>query len=103
MLDGESGDLRMADSNSRIAWHRAQLKKNREALKSLEVARFAGSHDRRGDTAKAMAELGRKITESEKCIAAYERATKRPLGTDFGSLTNVSWSHWNSRTHGERS
>ena len=47
----------MADSNSRIAWHRAQLKKNREALKSLEVARFAGSHDRRGDTAKAMAEL----------------------------------------------
>ena len=31
-----------------------------------------------------------------------ERATKRPLGTDFGSLTNVSWSHWNSHTNGER-
>jgi hypothetical protein len=102
MFDGESGDLRMADSNSRIAWHRAQLKKNREALKSLEVARFAGSHDKVGDTAKAMAELQRKIAESEKCIAAYERATKRPLGTDFRSLTNVSWSHWSSHTSDER-
>ena len=102
MFGGESGDLRMADSNSRIAWHRAQLKKNRAALKSLEVSRFAGSHDRRGDTAKAMAELARKIAGSEKCIAAYERATKRPLGTDFGSLTNVSWSHWNSHTNGGR-
>src|ERR1700755_2602639 len=45
-------DTLMADSNSRIAWHRAQLKKNREALKSFEVARFAGSHDRRGETAR---------------------------------------------------
>jgi hypothetical protein len=102
MFQDESGDLRMADSNSRIAWHRAQLKKNREALKSLEVARFAGSHDRRGATAKAMAELQRKIAESEKCIAAYERETKRPLGTDYRSLTNVSWSHWSSHTSGER-
>ena len=92
----------MADSNSRIAWHRAQLKKNREALRSFEVARFAGSHDRRGETARAMAELQRKITKSEKCIAAYERETKRPLGTDFGSLTNVSWSHWSSHTSDER-
>jgi hypothetical protein len=102
MFDAESGDLRMADSNSRIAWHRAQLTKNREALKSLEVARFAGSHDRRGDTAKAMADLQRKVAESEKCIATYERETKRPLGTDFGSLTNVSWSHWSSHTSSER-
>jgi hypothetical protein len=102
MFEAESGDLRMADSNSRIAWHRARLKKNREALRSLEVARFAGSHDRRGDTAKAMTELQRKIAESEKCIAAYERETKRPLGTDFGSLTNVSWGHWSAHTNGER-
>jgi hypothetical protein len=35
----------MADSDSRIAWHRAQLKKNREALKALEVARFRSQHD----------------------------------------------------------
>lgn len=92
----------MADSDSRIAWHRTQLKKNREALRSLEVARFAGSHDRRGGAAKAMADLVRKIAESEKCIAAHERATKRPLGTDFGSLRNVSWSHWSSHTSEER-
>ena len=30
----------IADSNSNIAWHRVQLKKNREALKALEIARF---------------------------------------------------------------
>jgi hypothetical protein len=102
MLDGESGNLRMADSNSRIAWHRAQLKKNREALKSLEVARFNGSHDKVGDTQKAMAELQRKIAASEKCIADHDRTTKRPLGTDFGSLTNVSWGHWSAHTNGER-
>ena len=89
----------MADSDSRIAWHRAQLKKNREALRSFEVGRFKGSHDKVGRTEKAMAELQRKIAESEKCIAAYERQTKRPLGTDFGSLTNVSWGHWSAHTN----
>lgn len=92
----------MADSNSRIAWHRARLKKNREALKSLEVARFAGSHDKVGNTQRAIVELKRKIAESEQCIAAHERTTRRPLGTDFGSLTNVSWGHWSARTNGER-
>jgi hypothetical protein len=92
----------MVDSNSRIAWHRARLKKNREALRSLEVARFAGSHDKVGETAKAIAELQRKIVESEKCIAIYERERKRPLGTDFRSLTNVSWGHWSAHTNGER-
>ena len=39
----------VADSNSQIAWHRAQIKKHRETLKHLETARFsygemAGSH-----------------------------------------------------------
>ena len=84
----------MADSDSRIAWHRAQLKKNREALKALEVARFRAQHDKVGDVQKAMIELERKITESEKCIAAHERQTRRPLGTDFGSLKTVSWRNW---------
>ena len=92
----------MADSNSRIAWHRAQLRKNREAIRSLEVARFRGSHDKVGDTQKAMAELQRKITESEKCIAAFERQTRRPLGTDFRSLTNVSWGYWSAHTNDDR-
>ena len=30
----------IADSNSSIAWHRVQLRKNREAVKALEIARF---------------------------------------------------------------
>ena len=29
-----------ADSDSSVAWHRVQLRKNREALKALEAARF---------------------------------------------------------------
>jgi hypothetical protein len=86
----------MADSDSRIAWHRAQLKKNREALKALEVARFLGQHDKKGDTERAMFELERKIAESEKCIGGHERQTRRPLGTDFGSLKNVSWGTWSA-------
>src|SRR5215467_10057248 len=61
---------RMVDSNSKIAWHRARLRKNREALKALEVARFTAGHDKSGETAKAIIELARKIAESEKCIAA---------------------------------
>ena len=96
----------MADSNSRIAWHRAQLKKNRAALKQLEMARFTigqdRTRDRIGEAQKKVGELSRKIAESEKCIAAHERKTRRPLGTDFGSLTNVSWSAWNFHSSGQR-
>jgi hypothetical protein len=86
----------MADANSRIAWHRVQLKKNREALRALEVARFRGQHDKKGDTERAMLELERKIAESEKCIAGHEHQTRRPLGTDFSSLKNVSWGNWSA-------
>jgi hypothetical protein len=92
----------MADSNSKIAWHRAQLKKNCAALKQLEIARFAGSHDKIGNTQKTIDELTRKIAESEKCISAYERLGRRPLGTDFSSLTNVSWGNWNAYTNSQR-
>jgi septal ring factor EnvC (AmiA/AmiB activator) len=92
----------MADSNSKIAWHRVQLKKNRAALKTLEVARFTRGEDKLGETQKTMNELTRKIADSEKCIAAYEQQTRRPLGTDFGSLTNVSWGNWNAHTNGQR-
>jgi hypothetical protein len=89
-----------ADSNSNIAWHRVQLKKNREALKALETARFtigeiAGS--KMTDQAqKAIADLKRKIVESERCIATHERRTKRPVATDLKSLASVSWSSWNT-------
>ena len=92
----------MADSNSKIAWHRAQLKKNRAMLKQLEIARFTVGHDKVGKTQKTIDELARKIAESEKCISAYEQQTRRPLGTDFRSLTNVSWGNWNAHTNGQR-
>jgi hypothetical protein len=90
----------IADSNSNIAWHRAQLKKNRDAVKALESARFTvgevtGSG---GHTKKIIAQLKRKIAESERCIAAHERQTRRPVATDLRSLASVSWSSWN--THG---
>jgi hypothetical protein len=89
----------IADSHSNVAWHRVQLKKNRDAVKALETARFrvgeiAGSS---GQTQKAIANLKRKIVESERFIAAHERRTKRPVATDLQSLASVSWSNWNAR------
>ena len=67
----------IAESNSNIAWHRVQLKKNREAVKELEIARFrvgemtgAAGHAQQ----KALAQLKRKIAESQRCIAAHEGA-----------------------------
>jgi molecular chaperone DnaK (HSP70) len=88
-----------ADSDSNIAWHRAQLRKHREALKHVETARFtvgeiAGS--RQADQQqKSIAELKRKIGESQQIIAAYEQQLRRPRATDFRSLASVSWSKWN--------
>ena len=94
----------IADSNSNIAWHRVQLKKNRDAVKALETARFtigemAGST---AQTQKTIATLKRKIAESERCIAAHEKQTKRPVATDLRSLASVSWSSWNARGAGRR-
>ena len=94
----------ITDSNSNIAWHRVQLKKNRDAVKALETARFrigdiAGSS---GQTQKTIANLKRKIAESERCIAAHDRRTKRPVATDLQSLASVSWSSWNTRGIGGR-
>jgi hypothetical protein len=89
----------IVDSNSDIAWHRVQLKKNRNAVKALEIAHFrtgniAASSDQ---TQKNIAILKRKIAESERCIAAHERRTKRPVATDLQSLASMSWSSWNGR------
>jgi hypothetical protein len=91
-----------ADNDSKIAWHRAQLKKNREALKAFETARFtigeiAGSK-KSGQTQKVIAELKRKIRQSEQTIAAYEKQTTRPRATDHQSLASVRWSIWNARS-----
>jgi hypothetical protein len=91
----------VADSNSQIAWHRAQIKKHREALKNLETARFtvgeiAGSKTI-GQTQKTLARLKQKIRDSEQIIAAYERQIRRPLTTDFQTLANAPWRNWNAR------
>lgn len=102
----------VADSDSNIAWHRAQLKKNRAALKALETSRFIvgeiASSKRDGGAQKAIAELKRKIAQSERCIAEYEKRTRRPLATDFHSLANGRWGEWNAypaqaRKNGHRS
>ena len=80
------------DSDSAIAWHRAQLKKLRETLRNIEGTRFTvgelAQSTRTGKTQKAIAEL------SQHIIAAYERQTRRPLATDQRSLASVSWSSW---------
>jgi hypothetical protein len=94
----------IADSNSHVAWHRVQLKKNRSAVKALEIAHFkTGNIAASSDQAqKNIAILKRKIAESERCIAAHERRTKRPLATDLQSLAGMSWSSWNARRVGLR-
>ncbi|WP_024519046.1 hypothetical protein [Bradyrhizobium sp. Tv2a-2] len=89
----------VADSDSKIAWHRVQLKRNREAVKSLETTRFTTGDI--GPKAAAapqgnIAELKRKIAESERCISEYEKRTRRPLTTDFKTLASVSWSNWDA-------
>ncbi|MGY8677167.1 hypothetical protein Q2941_05045 [Bradyrhizobium sp. UFLA05-153] len=93
----------VADNDSNIAWHRVQVKKNRAELKALETARFTmgevASSKRNGQTQKAIVELKRKITQSERAIADYEKRTRRPLATDLQSLSNGSWSHWDAYTN----
>ncbi len=91
----------VADSNSQIAWHRAQIRKHRDALKQIETARLtfgeiAGSKTI-DQTQKKVAELKRKIRDSEQAVAAYERQTRRPLTTDFQTLASAPWSKWNGR------
>ena len=93
------------DSDSAIAWHRAQLKKLRETLKRVETTRFLvgeSSHvSRTGKTQKMIAELEQKIRQSQHIIAAYERQTRRPLATDQRSLASISWGTWNAQSaHG---
>ena len=90
-----------ADSNSEIAWHRAQIRKHRETLKHLETARFTvgeSSGSKPIDpTHKTLAQLKRKIRDSERIVAAFERQGRRPLTTDFQTLANAPWRNWNAR------
>jgi hypothetical protein len=94
----------IADGNSTIAWHRVQLQENRDAVRALTTDRFMIGEiaSSTGQTQKTIAKLKRKIAESERCIAAHERRTKRPVATDLQSLASVSWSSWNTRGMGRR-
>ncbi len=95
------------DSDSAIAWHRAQLKKLRETLKNIETARFTvgepAQATRTGKTQTTIAELQQKIRQSQHIIAAHERQTRRPLATDQQSLASISWGSWAARSAPSRS
>ena len=90
-----------ADSNSQIAWHRAQIKKHRDALKQFETSRFTFGAIARpkltDQSQQIVAELKRKIRESELIVAAHERQARRPLSTDFQTLANAPWGKWYDR------
>jgi hypothetical protein len=84
-----------------IAWHRAQIVRLRETLRHLETAKFAfgeiaGSKPT-GQTQQRVAEVKRKIRESQEIIAAHDRQTRRPLTTDHQTFASARWSNWNAR------
>ena len=90
-----------ADSNSQIAWHRAQIRKHRDTLKQLETSHFTFGAIAQpkviDQSQQIVAELKRKVRESEQIVAAYERQARRPLSTDFQTLTSAPWSNWIDR------
>jgi len=100
------GNEMAADSDSKIAWHRAQVRKHRETLRRTDTAKFAVGEivnpKAIEQTRKLIAELNRKIAQSEQVIAQHDRQTRRPLATDLGSLSSVHWSTWNAHTNGLR-
>jgi hypothetical protein len=97
MLSWNQESYMTADSDSSIAWHRAQIKKHRETLKLLEsgevtLGEIAGSSRKIDQTQRTIVSLKRKIGQSEQIISAYERRNaKRPRATDRESLARVRW------------
>ena len=87
-----------ADSDSRIAWHRVQVRRHRDTLKRIETSKFSVGEiaDREAveQSRTQVAELKQKIKLSEQVIAEHERQRRRPLVTDLQSLSNVSWGNW---------
>ena len=73
----DRGHTMIADSNSNIAWHRVQLKKNREALKALEIARFrVGEMTGRG---RPCATKGARQSQAQdRRIPAMHRRSRAP-------------------------
>jgi len=95
-----------ADSDSKIAWHRAQVRKHREALKRIETSKFTigeiANPQAIAQTMTLVAELKQKISHSEQVIAQHERQIRRPLATDLRSLSSVHWGNWNAHGNGPR-
>ena len=71
----------IADSNSNIAWHRVQLKKNRDAVKAFETARF---------TIGEMAGSKTRILEM-RCVAKCLRS-RRSREEPCGLAPQADWS-----------
>jgi hypothetical protein len=96
----------VADSDSRIAWHRAQVRRHRDTLRHIETAKFTVGENSEpraiAQTQKTVADLKDKIRQSEQIIALHDRQTRRPLATDLRSLSNIHWSDWNSYGGGPR-
>jgi hypothetical protein len=96
----------VADSDSKVAWHRAQVRKNRATLKRIETAKFFVGEisDQKAidQSAGLVADLRQKIWESEQVIALHDRRTKRPLATDIRSLSSVPWGNWTALGNGLR-
>jgi hypothetical protein len=96
----------VADSDSRIAWHRAQVRRHRETLRRIETSKFTvGENSDPHAIARAqrtVAELKDKIRQSEQVIALHDSKTRRPLATDLRTLSNIHWSDWNSQGTGPR-
>ena len=84
----------MADSDSSIAWHRAQIKKLRETLLGFETGGTTDGKIARskkiGKARESITGLKRKIRQSEQIVEVYDRRhIKRPRGTDSQSLAGV--------------
>ena len=84
----------MADSDSSIAWHRAQIKRLRETLLDLEAGAMAAGKIPRtkkiGQARDGIAGVTRKLRQSEQIIEAHDRRNfRRPRGTDSQSLAGV--------------
>jgi hypothetical protein len=106
-LSGSTPESSMAaDSDSKIAWHRAQLRKHRDALQGISTSKSTvgeiADPKTIAQTRKLIAGLKQKIATSEQVITQHERQTRRPLATDLRSLSNVHWSSWNAYGEGQR-
>src|SRR5215470_4940482 len=73
--------LMAADSDSRIAWHRVQVRKHRDTLKRIETSKFKVGEiaERKAieQSREQVAELRQKIRLSEQVIAQHERQGRR--------------------------